>query len=146
LLIRQLDLPSPQSTDATTLVDTVRTKLANRPTSLILDDICEESLRIAKTPRQCATPRSPILVSSRSPEVAAEMVGSQWQVHQLDVLEPNPAVALLREHAPEEVTADEAGAAALAEALGRLPLALKLAARLLQHDDHADRCARLLAA
>jgi hypothetical protein len=129
--LTEMDQDIPQTDDAGALAGRVREKLADRPALLLIDDVWVSSVRAALALRGCATPVCAILASSRSPEIADALAASKRHSLTLRALDADPALALLREHAPDVVAADEAGAAELAKALGYLPLALKLAGRLL---------------
>jgi NB-ARC domain-containing protein len=131
--IAELGHRAPQSDDPETLAAVVRAALRDRRALLILDDVWESSLGVARALRDCASPGCRALASSRSAQVAREATGGAEPLT-LDVLDPTAALDLLRGHAPAAVAHDETGAAQLAEALGYLPLALKLAGHLLADD------------
>ncbi|MFL5801042.1 MAG: NB-ARC domain-containing protein, partial [Roseiflexaceae bacterium] len=131
--IAELGHRAPQSDDPATLAAVVRAALRDRRALLILDDVWDSSLGAARALRDCASPACRALASSRSAQVAREAARGAEPLT-LDVLDPAAALDLLRRHAPSAVAHDETGAAELAEALGRLPLALKLAGHLLADD------------
>jgi tetratricopeptide (TPR) repeat protein len=142
--LTELDQPIPQIDDAETLAALVREKLAERLALLIIDDVWQSGLGAAKLLRACATPTCRVLTSSRSAEIAREVAKGDPPI-ELEVLEDDPALALLRQHAPAVVAADAAGAQKLALALGNLPLALRLAGRMLANDRRNPQpCAALL--
>jgi hypothetical protein len=106
--------------------------------------VWETSVSAAQTLADCRAPGCALLLSTRSPDVADALAGSPERAYRLPVLEDAPAVALLREHAPDAVETDPDGAAELAASLGNLPLALKLAGYLVQRDDSPHPCRQLL--
>ena len=139
-----LAIPLPQAQTTAVLAELVRGALASRPALLVLDDVWESTVSAAQTLADCRVPGCALLLSTRSPEVASTLAGSPRRTHRLPVLDDAPAVALLREHAPDAVEADPGGAAELAASMGNLPLALKLAGSLVQRDDSAEPCRALL--
>jgi hypothetical protein len=131
--IAELGHKAPQSDESETLAAVVRAALRDRRALLILDDVWEGSLGVARALRECASPDCRALASSRSAQVAREAaLGAEPLT--LDVLDPAAALDLLCRHAPVAVARDEVGATELAQALGYLPLALKLAGHLLSND------------
>lgn len=125
----------PRSDDRATLADAARALLAPRCVLLLIDDVWEGSMDIAAALRDCAGPACRVLASSRSADVAQALARGAPPLT-LATLTPDAALELLRQSAPRAVEAEAAQAAALAQALGYLPLALKLAGGLL------DRLAR----
>ncbi len=126
--------PNPGSDNPDLLATMVRSRLQQRnlPTLLIIDDVWESSMPTAMALQRCAAPNCRLLASSRSPDTARALADDEPLV--LDVLSPTHALDMLRQHAPQVVREDEHGAATLAQALGYLPLALKLAGALLQRE------------
>jgi hypothetical protein len=139
-----LGIEPPKSETAADLAETIRGRLAGRPALLILDDVWETTVAAAQALSDCRAPGCALLLSSRSPDIAADFSGSPDRSERLGELDDVPAVELLREHAPHAVAADEEGAAELAGSLGKLPLALKLAGRLAERDDSPRPCGRLV--
>jgi hypothetical protein len=139
-----LGVKRPKSEVPADFADLVRARLAGRPALLVLDDVWETTIAQAHALADCRAAGCALLVSTRNPEIADELAGSPGRSHRLDVLGDEPAVSLLREHAPDAVAVDPGGAAELAASLGNLPLALKLAGRLVQRDDSAAPCRALL--
>lgn len=138
-----LELEPPKSEVAEHFSARIRAHLANHPALLVLDDVWETSMDAAQELADCRAPGCALLVSTRSPDIAAAFSGVS-QATRLAVLDDEPAVALLGEHAPDAVRIDGRGAAELAKELGNLPLALKLAGHLAQRDDSAHPCRALL--
>jgi hypothetical protein len=134
----------PASGGADDFAGLIRRHLATRPALLVLDDVWETSLAAAHALADCRAPGCGLLLSTRSPGIAGAFAGSPERAYRMPMLGHAPAVELLREHAPDAVRADPAGAAELAASLGNLPLALKLAGHLAQGDDSPRPCARLL--
>lgn len=139
-----LGMDVPQSEDAGVFTEAIRRQLAHRPALLVLDDVWHTTVSTAQTLADCRAPGCALLLSTRSPEIAGGLAGSPDRAYRLEVLKDEPAVALLREHAPDAVAADPEGAAELAASLGNLPLALKLAGHLVQKDDSSAPCRALL--
>ena len=139
-----LGVDPPPSDDAEGLAGVVRRFLADAPALLVLDDVWETTAATARMLADCRAPGCALLVSSRSPGIAAALAGSPERVHRLEMLDAAAALSLLGEHAPHAVAADPDGAPALAASLGNLPLALKLAAHLAERDDAPLPCRRLL--
>ncbi len=139
-----LGVEPPRSEDADDFTEVIRRHLSGRPALLVLDDVWETSVATAQTLSDCRAPGCALLLSTRSPDIAGALAGSPDRACRLEVLEDAPAVALLREHAPDAVEADPDGAGELAASLGNLPLALKLAGHLAQRDDSSRPCHALL--
>jgi hypothetical protein len=138
-----LGMDPPKSKDADDFTEAIRRKLAG-PALLVLDDVWDTTVAAAQTLADCRTPGCALLLSTRSPDIAGALAGSPDRAYRLQVLDDEPAVALLREHAPDAVAADPDGATELAASLGNLPLALKLAGHLVQKDDSSAPCRALL--
>ncbi len=126
--------PNPASDNPDELAGMVRSRLQQRnlPTLLIIDDVWDSSMPTAMVLQRCAAPQCRVLASSRSPDTARALADDDPLV--LDVLLPEHALAMLRQHAPQVVRDDEQGAADLARAMGYLPLAIKLAGTLLTRE------------
>jgi hypothetical protein len=139
-----LGLKLPASDSPAGLAEIIRSRLAERPALLVLDDVWESTIATAQLLADCRAPGCAMLLSTRSPDVAGALAGSPARSHRLPMLADVPAVELLREHAPHAVAADPDGAADLAASLGNLPLALKLAGHLVERDDAPRPCLQLL--
>src|SRR5262249_6729247 len=100
-----------------------RSLLAGRAALLVIDDAWEPAHARALL---VGGDRCRVLITTRE-AVVALAVGAA--VHDLDVLDPDQAQALLSRRLRRDLAPDERGAAAaLVQAVGRLPLALELAA------------------
>jgi hypothetical protein len=139
-----LGLELPRSEDPDDFAEIIRRHLADHPALLVLDDVWDTTVSAAQTLADCRAPGCALLLSTRSPDVAHALAGSPDRAYLLPMLEDAPAVALLREHAPDAVDADPDGAVDLAASMGNLPLALKLAGYLVQRDDSPHPCRQLL--
>lgn len=139
-----LGLEPPRSESPDDFAEVIRARLAEYPALVVLDDVWETTVPAAQVLADCRASGCALLLSTRSPGIADALAGSPGRTHRLATLEDAPAVALLREHAPNAVDADPSGAADLATSLGNLPLALKLAAHLAQKDDSPQPCRELL--
>jgi tetratricopeptide (TPR) repeat protein len=144
----------PKTDDDIALSEALRASLRDRQALLILDDVWESSLRIAKRLRDCRSSNCRVLASSRSAHIAQEVARGAPPL-MLDVLVPASALDLLRHSARDGdadiVALNEASAVDLCDALGYLPLALKLAggwlrANYRKPDCREHPCAALLAA
>ncbi len=143
--LRELGTDPPADADAAALAAILRGALRDRQALLILDDLWETAMRTALALRDCGSPACRVLLSSRSADLAREAARGAEPLL-LDVLPGAAALDLLREQASAVVQADEVGAAALVDALGRLPLAVKLAANLLVKDRRSSQPCRALLA
>ena len=109
--------------------DYLRTLLAGRRFLLCLDDIWEASH--ARLFLNAVQPPARTLLTTRSPQVAADLQAAN---HEVRVLSPWAAVQMLvagGDAAAGAVAADQAGASSLAADVGYLPLALRVAGRRL---------------
>lgn len=139
-----LGLKLPASPLPTTLSEIIRSRLAEHPALLVLDDVWESTIATAQIVADCRAPGCAMVLSTRSPDVADTLAGSPARSHRLPMLADAPAMELLRDHAPHAVAADPDGAADLVASLGNLPLALKLAGHLVERDDAPQPCRQLL--
>jgi hypothetical protein len=112
-----------EATDALTAL------LRDRHMLLVVDDVWmpEHALPF----RQATPPGSALLVTTRLPSVAEQLVTRPGEVYNLPVLNEQFALGLLRQLAPEVVAANPGECAALVRSLECLPLALHVAGRLL---------------
>ncbi len=116
--------------------DRLRGVLAGKRCLLALDDVWEADH--ARPFLDACRPPARAIFTTRKPQLAADLHAAN---HEVRVLQPKYAVRMLAaagEHAAAAVAADEAGASELAEALGRLPLALHVAGRRLERLARAD--------
>jgi hypothetical protein len=101
----------------------LRQLLQERAVLLVVDDAWHSE---HVEPFRVDCPRCRLLVTTRKPRIADDLHAIS---HELDVLSPDQAVDLLATHLHRPLRDDERGPARrLAEAVGRLPLALELAA------------------
>ena len=120
--------------DLNVLADQVRGLLTARrdargPLLALVDDVREKWLAAAQTLGRALPPGVPLLLTTRDARLA-DALGAQ--VHNLDALPPDEALALLQTLAGAAVVEAEPGAAArLLASVGHLPLAIELAGRRL---------------
>jgi hypothetical protein len=101
----------------------LRQLLQERAVLLVVDDAWNSE---HVEPFQVGGPRCRLLVTTRRRHIADDLHATS---HELDVLSPEQALELLATHLHRPLRDDERGPARrLAEAVGRLPLALELAA------------------
>lgn len=110
------------------LTGLLRTKRA----LLIVDDVWEAAHLL---PFRIGGDGCALLLTTRLPEVARAIASIPDEVYILGVLEPEDALQLLRELAPNVVAANESECRELVKDLEGLPLALQVAGRLLQEDE-----------
>ena len=110
-------------------VDRVRALLRERRALLIVDDVwtIDVALAFAVAGSECST-----LYTTRFPDVARELAPEAGDVYLLAQLADDEAFALFTRLAPTAAAADPAGVRTLVEDLEGLPLALRVAARLLE--------------
>jgi DNA-binding SARP family transcriptional activator len=129
------------SDDRTELIARLRSRTADSPTLLILDDAVDESQVRPLIP---GSPSCAVLVTSRSRLAGLDGV----RLLNLDVFEPGQAIALMENViGPERVGAEPGEAARIADLCGLLPLAVRIAAAKLAGRPHwtLRRLARRLA-
>jgi len=123
------------SRDEAACRDRLRDVLAERRVLLIVDDVWDVnhgSLFLVAGPRCCT------LFTTREPPIAYTLATSKRTLR-VDVLSPEASLQLLEALAPEGVAADRAAAQRLCKRLAFLPLALKLAGRLLANEAGVPR-------
>ncbi|MCA9994739.1 MAG: hypothetical protein KDE56_03260 [Anaerolineales bacterium] len=118
----------------------LRAVLHARRMLLLVDDVWEQA---HGDYFQLAGPHCRLVFTTRESEVAYHLATRQRSLR-VDLLEPEAALALLRQLAPEAVSQDLANAKALCERLEYLPLAITLAGRLLAAEEIPSRTQRLL--
>ncbi len=134
----QLDLMAER--DEAACRDRLREALHRRRCLLLIDDVWE-----VEHGRQfrVAGPLCRTIYTTRESVIAHELV-TRTNTIRVELLEPEAAVALLQQLAPEAVTADEQSAYTLCERLEYLPLAITLAGRMLANEaDVPSRMRRL---
>jgi hypothetical protein len=124
-----LGLPQPRSPSIEELSFQIRARLANQRWLLIVDDAWKAEHTI---PFKVAGPGCALLVTTRLPEVAREIVAIPNHIYLLGVLTDEKGLELLRTLAPTVVAENEEASMKLVRALEGLPLALQVAGRWLQ--------------
>ncbi|MCB9452412.1 MAG: hypothetical protein H6672_13325 [Anaerolineaceae bacterium] len=119
----------------------LRTALYDRRVLLIVDDVWNTNhgrfFQVAGS--KCRT-----VFTTREVPIANDLA-TQIRTLRVDILKPEPALALLKSLAPQAVAADEKLASKLCERLEYLPLGLTLAGRFLANEaDVPQRMQRLL--
>jgi hypothetical protein len=127
---RALGLAPPTATASTIeLSGALRAALRDKRTLLLLDDVWAiadaEPFRVGG--RGCA-----MLVTTRSPEVAAALAPTAGDVYRLDILDDESALELLERLAPTVVAEHPHASHELVHELEGLPLALQVAGHQLQ--------------
>jgi tetratricopeptide (TPR) repeat protein len=100
----------------------LRNAIGQRRMLLVIDDVWD--IEVANTLR-CGGPNCCHLVTTRDKGIAREFAGSVY-AESLLALDEVQALQLLRKLAPEACDSDQEGATALAQAVGGLPLAIRL--------------------
>jgi DNA-binding winged helix-turn-helix (wHTH) protein len=110
------------------IVAEVRSLLRERQILLIVDDVLDIS---AAVPFKVAGPRCATLITTRSAEVARELATTPTDVYRLGELDETKGLELLTLLAPSVVKEHQAESRRLVADLEGLPLALRVAGRLL---------------
>jgi hypothetical protein len=113
------------------LIAEVRALLFGRGALLILDDVWDTA---AAAPFSVAGPKCATLMTTRFPEVARELAATADDVYFLGQLGADEAFELLRRMAPTAAKTHEEKLRALVRDLEGLPLALRVAGRLLESE------------
>lgn len=123
----------PEDSTIQSLVFRLTAQLRFRRSLLIIDDIWQSSLETAMQLRDAAGEKCAVLTSTRSPEIARSISRGRpgWL---LDILGEDDALAILNFQAPIQVEREPEAAKKLVNQLGRLPLAVTLAAGHVYND------------
>jgi hypothetical protein len=128
--LRELDDGSGAPPDTLeTAVARTRARLAARRFLLIVDDVWEAE---AAVPFKAAGAGSPLLFTTRFPAVARELAPVPDDEYRLEQLDNEQGFALFRQMAPTVARGHEAESRRLVAALEGLPLAIRVAGRLLE--------------
>jgi tetratricopeptide (TPR) repeat protein len=132
-------LSPPGSVQAWTLA--IRSAIGPRRMLLVLDDVwqLEEALLLQVGGMHCAH-----LVTTRFPLLAAQLAGEG--ASQVEELDDEESLALLRQYAPQVVAREGEKARELVREVGGLPLGLMLMGRYLQVQSYSGQARRIHAA
>jgi hypothetical protein len=117
---------APSVTDATTILQSL---LRGRRFLIIVDDVWSTDHVLPF--RAVAQPDCQLLVTTRLPKVAQEIVTRVQDIFNLPVLDHDASLELLRRLAPDVVAANPTECAELVQSFEHLPLAIHVAGRLL---------------